>query len=77
MMRIERKQVGDNMFNQELKDVKDKENKDSWKSSKQEQQEIEIKLGCGNHKSPNHPEKRDVSNEDKKAQYQATVSNPS
>jgi hypothetical protein len=36
MMRTERKQVGDNMFNQELNDAKEKEDKHSQKSSNDE-----------------------------------------
>ena len=60
-MRTERKQVGDNLFNQELKDAKEKEDKHSWKSSKHEQQETKIKLGWGKQNIPNHPEKWDVS----------------
>jgi len=38
---------------------------------------MKINQGCGKKKSPNHPEKRDVSNEDKKAQNQKTFENPS
>jgi hypothetical protein len=36
-----------------------------------------IKLGCGKQDSPNHPERRDVSNEDKKDQHRETFANPS
>ena len=63
----------DNPFNQELKDEKEKEDKHSRKSSNEEQQETKIKLSF--HKSPNHPEKQDVSNEDKKDQYQENFAN--
>jgi proteasome lid subunit RPN8/RPN11 len=68
-----KKQVGDNPFNQELKDAKEKEHKHSRKSSNDEQQETKIKISY--HSSPNHPEKWDTSNEDMKSQYQETFEN--
>jgi hypothetical protein len=45
MMRTERKQVWDDLFNQGLEDAKEKEDKHSWKSSRNEQQETTFKVG--------------------------------
>jgi hypothetical protein len=44
-MSTERNQVGDNLFNQGLKDAKEQEDKHSKKYSKNEQQEMILKVG--------------------------------
>jgi len=44
-MRTKRNQVWDNLFNKGLEYVKDKEDKHSWKYSKNEQQESTFKVG--------------------------------
>jgi len=45
MMITERSQVWDNLFNQGLKDVKNKEDNHLWKSSENEEQETILKVG--------------------------------